>query len=300
MTRLVIASALGGWLGLTLLISQLPWARRLPLAERLRPFAPGRVGSRSSGLFSAASARDALGPLARAIGERISSLLGVSEELSVRLVRVHSPLDPTGFRLRQLGAATAALGGAAALALVLPVPAPLLVLALLGTPLLAFLVVEQQLATLSERWKTRLVLELPVVAEQLAIMLAAGWSLGGALARLADRGSGACAADLQRVTLRIRQGLTEGEALREWADIARIDALDRLVPVLALVGDATDMGRIVGDEARSLRREVHRQLLATIERRNQQVWIPVTFAALLPGILLVAIPFIGALALFSS
>ena len=70
--------------------------------------------------------------------------------------------------------------------------------------------------------------------------------------------------------------------------------------MLALIGDATDMGRIVSDEARSLRREVHRELLGTIERRNQQVWIPVTFAALLPGVLLIAVPFISALALFSS
>lgn len=300
MTRLVIGSALVGWLGLTLLLSRLPWARRLPLAERLRPYAPGRPGIRSSGLFSAASARDALGPLARSVGERVSQLLGVSEELSVRLVRIHSPLDPTGFRLRQLGAATASLAAAATLALVLPLPAPLLALGVLGIPLMAFLVVEQQLATLSDRWKRRIFLELPVVAEQLAILLSAGWSLGGALSRLAERGTGACAADLQRVTLRIRQGLTEADALREWADIAKVETLDRLVPVLALVGEATDMGRIVSDEARSLRREVHRELLATIERRNQQVWIPVTFAALLPGVLLIAIPFIGALALFSS
>ena len=58
MTRLVIASALSGWLGLTLLLSRLPWARRLPLAERLRPYSPGRPGTRTNGLFSAASARD--------------------------------------------------------------------------------------------------------------------------------------------------------------------------------------------------------------------------------------------------
>lgn len=300
MSRLVIASALAGWLGLTLLISQLPWARRLPLAERLRPYAPGRPGARVSGIFSAASARDALGPLARSVGQRVSKLLGISEELSVRLTRIHSPLDPTGFRLRQLGVATASLAVTAALALVLPLPAALLALGLMGVPMLAFLVVEQQLASESDRWKRRILLELPVVTEQLAIMLSAGWSLGGALARIAERSSGACAKDLRQVNLRIRQGLTEPEALREWAQIAKVDSLDRLVPVLALVGDATDMGRIVSDEARSLRREVHRELLATIERRNQQVWIPVTFAALLPGVLLLAIPFVAALALFAG
>ena len=300
MSRLVIASAIVGWMGLTLMLSRLAWARRLPLAERLRPYSPGRPGQRSSGIFSAASARDALGPLAQTLGERIAQLLGVSEELSVRLVRVHSPLDATGFRLRQVGAATASLAATGLLALVLSVPAPILALGLLGIPLMAFLAIEQQLAMQSDRWKRRIFLELPVVAEQLAILLSAGWSLGGALNRLAHRGNGACAADLGRVTMRIRQGLSETEALQDWAEVARVETLSRLVPVLALVGDATDLGRIISEEARSLRREVHRELLGTIERRNQQVWIPVTVAALLPGVLLLAIPFIAAVALFSS
>ena len=300
MTRLVISSALIGWLGLTLALSRLPWARRLPLAERLRPYSPGRPGRRAHGVFSAASARDALGPLAQLVGERIGQLLGVSEELAVRLARVHSPLDPSGFRLRQLGTATASLAGATLLALVLPLPAPILAMGMLGVPLFAYLAIEQQLALQSDRWKRRLFLELPVVAEQMAILLSAGWSLGGALNRLSQRSSGACAADLRRVALRIRQGLSEADALREWADVAGVDTLSRLVPVLALAGDAADLGRIVSDEAGSLRREVHRELLAAIERRNQQVWIPVTVAALLPGVLLLAIPFIAALAMFSS
>mgnify|MGYP000559951131 CR=1 FL=1 len=37
-----------------------------------------------------------------------------------------------------------------------------------------------------------------------------------------------------------------------------------------------------------------------IETRNQKVWIPVTVAALVPGVLLMGIPFLDALTLFSS
>jgi hypothetical protein len=41
-------------------------------------------------------------------------------------------------------------------------------------------------------------------------------------------------------------------------------------------------------------------LIETVERRGQQVWIPVTVAALVPGVLFMAVPFIEALRLFSA
>ena len=51
----------------------------------------------------------------------------------------------------------------------------------------------------------------------IGMLIGAGYSLGAALSRLGHRGKGACGRDLVRVTGRIRQGLTEIEALREWA-----------------------------------------------------------------------------------
>ena len=99
---------------------------------------------------------------------------------------------------------------------------------------------------------------------------------------------------------RIRQGLTEVDALREWATVADVDALDRLVAVLALNREAGDLGRLVADEARSIRRDVQRELIEQIERRAQQVWIPVTVATLVPGVVLLAVPFIEAMRLFST
>jgi hypothetical protein len=99
---------------------------------------------------------------------------------------------------------------------------------------------------------------------------------------------------------RVRQGLSEVEALTEWAAVARVPALDRMLPVLALNRQATDLGRLLSDEARSIRRDVQRELVETVERRGQQVWIPVTVATLLPGVIFLSIPFIEALRLFSG
>lgn len=301
MSRALLLAGLLTWVGATLVLSELRWFRRVPLAERLRPYAPGGLGRPArAGVLSVASFRDAVGPASRALGERLSRLAGVSEDLGVRLVRTHSPLDVTGFRVRQVGWSVAGFGAGALAAAALGLPALPGLLVVLGGPALAFLAQEQRIAAASARWQRRLFLELPVVAEQLALLLSAGWSLTSALHRLAARGTGACAADLRRVTARIGQGLSEADALREWAEIADVVAVDRLVPVLALSRDTSDLGRLVAEEARSIRRDVQRELIEAAERRSQQVWIPVTVATLVPGVLFLAIPFVEALRLFGG
>ena len=243
---------------------------------------------------------EVIAPLARTVGERFARLVGINEELGVRLERVHSDLDPTDFRVRQLGwTALGAVGGALAATAIRP-PAVVVLLFLIGSPALSFLFVEQQLAIASDRRKRRLFLELPVVSEQLGMLLSAGFSLGAALQRLANRGQGVSGQDLRRVVGRVRHGVTEVEALREWAAVADLDALTRLVAVLALNREAGDLGRLIAEEARSIRREVQRGLVEQIERRSQQVWIPVTVAALVPGAIFIAIPFLEALRVFST
>lgn len=299
--RLLLAVFVSAAAGATLLLSQLRWFARAPLAERLRPYAPGGMGQPGrAGVLSVESFRDAVGPLARSLGERVARVVGISEDLEVRLLRIHAPVDVTAFRVRQVGWAVAGFGAAALLAVALRLPAPVATAFLLGGPMLGFLLHEQRLAEASGRWQRSLFLELPVVAEQLALLLSAGWSLTSALQRLADRGSGATARDLRRTCLRIRQGVPEADALREWAAIARVPALDRLVAVLALNRDTSDLGRLITEEARSVRRDVHRELVEAVERRNQQVWIPVTVATLVPGVLFMAIPFVEALRLFGG
>jgi len=290
------------WVGSTLVLSELRWFGRQPLLARLRPYSPGglRTTKHRGSVLSVETFRDVVKPLCRTFGERLARLFGVNEDLATRLERIHSPLDPTEFRVRQLGFTAGGLAAGALLVGALRPPAPVGLLFLAIGPLLAFLVVEQQLASASEAWKRRLFLELPVVAEQLAMLLSAGYSLGAALNRLAQRGQGRASADLARVCRRVRQGLTEIEAIREWADVAGVQALDRLVPVLALNREAGDLGRLISEEAKAIRKDVQRRLVETAERRGQQVWIPVTVAALVPGVIFIAVPFVQALRLFST
>jgi len=300
-SRLLVMSFLAGWAGVALLIAEVRRFSRPSLTDRLRAYGPGGMAeSRRRGLFSVESFREVIGPLSQALASRVARLFGVSEELGVRLARIHSPLDPAAFRVRQVGWSAAAFGAGALAASALGLPVAVSLVLLLGSPLLAFLVLEQRVASASSRWQSRIFLELPVLAEQLAMLLSAGFSLGSALNRLAGRGNGACARDLGRVRARMHQGISELTALREWAELAQVDALDRLVSVVAFNADASDLGRLVSDESRAIRRDVQRDLVQTMERRGQQVWVPVTVATLVPGVIFLAIPFVEALRLFAG
>lgn len=299
--RSIVLSFLALWAGMTLLLTHVRWFARRPLIERLQPYSPTLDRSRPrSAVLSVDSFRDVIGPIVNALGSRVGALLGVDEDITTRLERVHSPLDASAFRLRQFGASAAGLAVGLVASVALRLPPAFAALCTVGLPLLAFLLVEQQLATESANWQRGIFLELPVVAEQLGMLLAAGYSLGTALNRLASRGKGKCGRDLTRVCGRIRHGLTEVEALREWAELERVEALDRLVALLRLNRDAGDLGRLISEEARSIRRDVHRQLIETIERRGQQVWVPVTVATLVPGVIFLAIPFTEAMRLFTQ
>jgi len=301
MSRLVVPVLLLSGVGATLILSELRWFSRRPLDERLQPYVPGgwqrppRLGLLSVGTF-----REVIRPLATIVGDLVGQVFGVRDDLATRLARIHSPLDARALRVRQLAWATGVFViGAATVGLVSPPPL-LALLVLIGSPLLAFLVIEQQVIGESTRWQRRIFLELPVVSEQIGMLLSAGYSLGGALERISQRGTGACARDLQRVGRRVRQGLSETEALEEWATLADVPALYRLVGVLSLNRDTGDLGRLIAEEARTVRREVHRQLIVQIDRRAQQVWIPVTVATLVPGTMFLAVPFAQAMRLFGS
>lgn len=300
MTRWTLLVGMPLWLGATLLLSVIRWFRVPPLAERLRPYLPGTDRAARVRAMSGESVRDVVGPLAAAAGERLARLFGVHEDLAARLDRVGSPIDATQFRLRQAAWAGAALVGSALVAVAIAAPPPLATALVGGGPVLAFLVLEQQATTASQRRQQRIVLELPVVIEQLGMLLSSGYSVGAAVHRLGERGKGACAEDLAVVARRMRQGIGDTEALREWAARAGVPAVDRLVGVLALNWEASDLGDLIAAEAKAVRRQVHRAELELIERRSQQVWIPVTVATLLPGVIFMAVPFVDAMSKLSS
>lgn len=315
MTRLAALSLIATLTGVTIALSELRWFRQLPLEERLLPFVRNtsagvrnastgmgmstlRTGRR--GTVADRSFRDVLGPMATDFGGRLSRIFGLGEDLGVRLELAGFSLTPTQFRTRQLGLAAlvAVVGGTTVLAIA--PPALVVLLALIGLPLLMFLVLEQRLQRASERHRQRVFEELPVVAEQLGMFFSAGMSLTGALQRAASRSQGACARDLARVVARIAQGTGPERALNEWANAVGLSEVRRLVGILLLHQQTADLGTLISAEARSIRRETQRRLVERIERRNEQVWIPVTVATLVPGVIFLSIPFTDTLKDFGA
>ena len=65
--------------------------------------------------------------------------------------------------------------------------------------------------------------------------------------------------------------------------------------MLRLHDDAGDLGSLIAQEARTIRAAAHRDLLEVIERRSQLVWVPVTVATLVPGLIFLAVPFMSAM-----
>ncbi|MFM7062109.1 MAG: type II secretion system F family protein [Actinomycetes bacterium] len=279
-----------GGCGLALLLDSLPWCRALPLHRRLAPYRADHLAATGAGRRSATL------QLIETLTARGAALTGTSRSLARRLERAGSSRTPAETRSRRLSAMVVASLFAAATAVVWQpgwrAAAALVVGAGAGTVVAD----EARLASDARRRAERIRGELPVVAEQLGMLLSAGFSLPAALQRLAQRGSGTVADGLGQVVRRLRQGESERDALDAWARSTGVEGTERLVRVLTIHRQAGDLGQLISDEARAVRAEQHRALLESIARRGQLVWIPVTVATLVPGLVVLAVPFASAMA----
>lgn len=297
-TRTLVLCALIGWTGWILLLTNVGWFCRASLVSRLQPYTgPIRTSPVSPSLDTL---KEALLPVATSTGERLGKLFGLSDDLESRLRRAYMEITPGAFRLRQFTSGVAAVCIGALVAFALDLPPSLALAFVAGSPLLSFLVLEQQVISKTHRRQRRLFMELPIVSEQLATLLGAGYSLGAALNRIAERNMGVIGRDIDNVCDRVRQGLGINDALQEWAERAAVPELDRLVAVLSFGSETSDLGRLVSGEAETTRNEAHRRLSELIDKRSQQVWIPVTVATLVPGVIFLSIPFLHALRQFSA
>ena len=296
MTALVLAAICCAGVGAALVLDELPWFRHRSLVDRLRPYSAGAAPRRAAhGAGWLVAVQQVLVPVASDLGARLGRLLRIESDLDTRLVRAGDPPDAPAFRLRQVGCAVVGLGVAACVVVWRSPPGPVAIVLVVGGPVLGALAVEQRLTSRVEEQQRRRRAELPVVVEQLGMLLGAGYSVTAALSRLAGRGSGVISRDLSIVVQRVRHGAAEQDALEEWAAMTGLDAVRRLVAVLALHSRAGDLGSLVAEEARNERAAAHRELLEVIERRAQLVWIPVTVATLVPGLIFLAVPFYAAM-----
>ncbi len=281
------------FVGVGLLLANVRVLRRPPLTERLSTY----VSPTTSGVIVGPQVAVAaiIAPLADSFGRTLGRVTGIRTDLSLRLGRAGRAQSASDFRLAQFTHALTAFALTTIVVLLVRPGFLVSALVVLGVPLLVAMADEQRLDNEAKRRLHTIELELPVVAEQLGILLGAGLSLGSALDRVARRSHGVVAHDLGIVVREVRRGRSETDALREWATNTRSEGVDRLVGVLSLHRDASDLGALISTEARSLRAATHRGLVESIERRAQLVWVPVTVATLVPGLILIGVPFVSAM-----
>jgi hypothetical protein len=93
----------------------------------------------------------------------------------------------------------------------------------------------------------------------------------------------------------IRRGANPGRALGLVASQYRLDGLDHLIRLLEANYSSPELPALLDEQSRSFRRRQQLELTEKLAKRAQAVWIPVSVAALVPGIIFVMIPLISAL-----
>lgn len=223
---------------------------------------------------------------------RMMGSTNTQKTLQARLTQAGLPYQPVTFRKAQAVAGFGALVVAAAIAVVLRLPSVVLFGCVVGLPAVAVWSVEQALTVARRRRKDLVVRELPLVVEQLAELLKNGMGLAQACTHMSVHARSVVASDLGRVAREIAHGVRDEVALQAFAERHDVASIHRIVAVLDAHRHAPDLGGLLAEEVRELRFAAHRELLALMQQREQQVWIPVTVATLVPGVLLLGVPFV--------
>jgi Flp pilus assembly protein TadB len=157
----------------------------------------------------------------------------------------------------------------------------------------AFPVVNDQLrkAKITKAIDANLALDI----EKMAVYLSAGLSITSAIARLSKNSTIACRALFEDLNLSLASGVELSEALAILQITFNSDSLHRFCIILESGLWGGNLPRAARHEAQSQRVDAHRQALALMEKNSQKIWIPITIAALVPGIILIFIPFLSIL-----
>lgn len=229
-----------------------------------------------------------LSPLVQRVLQALDQLLGGSDSAASLVAASGERVSLTQYRLQRgfaavLGSAVGVLiiagwlivGGQSLVSGLIGVIAALSVGAVIGVGLW-----DRAMRNRIARRQQRLREEFPSVVELLALALAAGESLSGALGRIAERGSGELATQWGIVLRQVELGQPLAKALRESADNLGVVEISRLVDHLAT---AMERGSPLVDIVRSHSVDSRADhLRAILERAGKaEVWMLVPLVLLI-------------------
>lgn len=252
--------------------------RLLPYVRDVHPYAPfsGRATNVVGAVF---------GPTTRRLGEIVGDLLGGSASVSRRLVRLGSSAKLEDFRLQQAGWGLAGLGVGVVVSTLLWLQrragVPLLLLICVIGFALGVLWCDNFLSTRVRRHEQEMQAEFPVVADLLALAVAAGESPVAGLERIGRVCHGTLSEELARVIADIRTGTPMVYAFDRLAARTGVTGIARFAEGLAIaVERGTPLVDVLHAQAADVRESGRRELMEAGGRKEVAMMIPVVFLIL--------------------
>lgn len=288
----LIGAILGGLAATGVLVAVLgtPPFRRTSLADRIAPYLsdaprPSRLltGTPTTGASSAIVVL--LRPVVRDIGRLIDRLLGGRQSVERRLAALGSVQTVDGFRVEQVLWGAIGAGGAIALALFavfLGQTSPLVLLLLVAVCAVSGVLARDWWLTREvDRQDREILAEFPVIAEMLALAVAAGEGPVGAIDRITRLAHGPLIDQLAGVLSAARSGTPLLTALADLRDRTRLEPLARFLDGMAVaIERGTPLSDVLRAQAADARAVGKRELLESGGRREIAMMIPVVFLVL--------------------
>lgn len=216
------------------------------------------------------------------LDQRVDALVGNSTGIAQRLRRAGLEMSVSDFRLEQLLWGGVAFTIVALLGSVGVVRTPRQAVGMLTISAVAFiggfLVRENWLTSQVKARERQILAEFPIVAELLALSVAAGEGPLAALERVVARTQGALSAELEQVLAQVRTGTPIAHAFDGLASRAGLPVLARFAEGIAIaVERGTPLAQVLHDQAADVAEAGRRSLIESGARREVFMMVPVVF-----------------------
>lgn len=284
MTGVLVGAVAGAGCAAGLLLVLIAWGRtRRPTpAMRVDPYL-GDLVPTTSRPTSALGA--VYGPWLRSATDLIGRLTGGAASVERRLVRLGTPYGVEAFRVQQLVWGGVGFGVAAAACVMVWSTrggSPLVLLVLCGVGLVSGVLGRDSWLTAQvRRHEQRLGEEFPVVADLMALAVAAGESPVAGLERVLQVLRGSLSDELAVVLADVRTGRTVPAAFDALAARTGVASIARFAEGLAVAVDrGTPLVDVLHAQAADVRESARRELMESGGRKEILMMLPVVFLVL--------------------
>ncbi|WP_028472562.1 type II secretion system F family protein [Nocardioides alkalitolerans] len=293
MTPALVGALLGSLVGagLLLVLLRVRAIQRPALGGRVLPYVrdvprvPGAAPARTPTVSPASAAAGVFGPLLRRTADGIERVLGGSASVRRRLDRAGLDRTVHDFRVEQVVWGLAAFAVAAAWGVLRTLAEPGAAVGAFVFCLVAFaggvLYRDNHLTSQVKKRERRIIEEFPIVAELLALSVAAGEGPVAALDRVVRRSRGELSRDLEGVLAAVRTGEPVSDAFDRMAATTGLPLVARFASGVAVaIERGTPLADVLHAQAADVRDAGRRELIETAARKEVFMMVPVVFLVL--------------------